>query len=314
VVNNQSHQPSTPKRRVILLIPTVESRDFLPETLASVRKHAHCFDRLLLSVNGESPQKAQQIIYEQGLGSLIDVKIICTHRHLSAIQHCKFYLKTLAHLAGDQDLIFFLADDDLLPVEAPISAYICSLNDGENCCVGMGRFASFGDTHAGPSLQSQHINPGESLRPVDFLKRNEQGHLWTNVSSMIIPFAIFRESLFFMWLLGSSGRRTEYIFAAHRRVDSLYCPQGTSALIRQHPEQEGRTLSYHSYLHDELVYIVWVWLHRPVFRPWNRAPGQDFSSSRFRGHLKELMKRTCQRKSPPVYVFINRVVAFWKKT
>lgn len=306
-MTSRIHKFSSTDTSVILLIPTVEGRDFLPETLASVRKHAHCFDRLLLSVNGVTPYKAKQILLEQGFSSNTDSTLFCTGRNLTAMQHLKFIHKKLPEYARNQDLIFLLADDDILPAEADILKYIQVVQDGRDSSVGMGRFATFDESSPIPSGQSQHIEPGESISPLEFLQRNEQGHRMTNISSMLIPYSIFKQASFFMCNLGSSGRRTEYILATHRRVNLLYSPPACSAHIRKHPRQEGSTLSYDSYLFDELVYISWVWIHQPAMRPWERGVVQEFKLSRCRLLLKELLIRGLKKNAPLLFIFARKI-------
>jgi hypothetical protein len=311
-MTSQIYKLPSAEPSVILLIPTVEGRVFLPETLASVREHAHCFDRLLLSVNGATPYKAEQILLEQGFNLNVDTTLFCTRRNLSARQHFRFINKKLPRHARNQDLIFLLADDDILPAHADILEYIQAVQDENNGSVGMGRFATFDESSLIPSAQSQHIEPGESISPLEFLQRNEKGHRMTNISSMLIPYSIFKQASSFMWILGSSGRRTEYIFATHRSVNLLYSPPGSSALIRQHPGQEGRTLSFQSYLLDELVYISWVWIHQPAMRPWAQTVVQEFKASRFRSLLQELIKRRLNINAHWLYLLANKVKSLYR--
>lgn len=294
VVHNHHHSVLNPS--VVLLIPTVEGRDFLAETLASVRPHANCFDLLILSVNGISSRNAEALLKSQDFTPSLNTIILCTGRALTAMHHQRFINNALPAYTQDGDLIFLLADDDLLPAGSDIKDYVRAIRDRGLGSVGMGRFGTFGDNQPAPSLQAQHVEPGESISPLDFLDRNQQGHRFTNISSMIIPFGLFKEACSFMWRMRSAGRRAEYIFATHSSAHSLYSPYFCSALIRQHAAQEGRTLSFESYLHDELVYILWVWLHQPAMRPWSRAVGQDFTFRRFRSFLRDLLKRKLSRK------------------
>jgi len=308
----KANHHSGPDPRTILLIPTVEGRDFLAQTLSSVREHVHCFDQLLLSVNGTTPQKANQILLEQRVATKLATKVLCTRRHLSARQHLRFIHQKLSSCSRIDDYIFLLADDDLLPAEADINNYIRVVKDRANSVVGMGRIATFEDGNPISHAQSQHIEPGESISPLEFLERNQEGHRTTNISSMIIPCGIFKEASSFMWHLGSSGRRTEYIFATHKRVASLYSPPASSALIREHPNQEGRTLSFESYLHDELVYILWVWLHQPAMRQWGQATEQGFTLGRFRALLQVLLKIKLKRNAPLCYAFARKMKSLYR--
>lgn len=301
------HSRITTDPRVILLIPTVEGRDFLADTLASVLEHAHCFDQLLLSVNGTTHQNADQILHEQELASRVNIKVFCTRRHLSAVQHSRFINKKLPAHAHDQDCIFLLADDDLLPAGANIKNYIQAIKNAHGTAVGMGRFATFEESKPIPFAQPQHIEPGESISPLEFLVRNQQGHRMTNISSMIVPYGIFKEASSFMWHLGSSGRRTEYILSTHRRVNLLYSPPSSSVLIRQHLGQEGRILSFESLLHDELVYISWIWIHQRAMRPWAQTVGQDFKTSRFRSLLLDLLKRRLKITTHRLFKFAMKI-------
>jgi hypothetical protein len=124
---------------------------------------------------------------------------------------------------------------------------------------------------------------------------------------MIVPHVVARDCLFFMSFWGSAGRRTEYIWATHCRIKQLQCPLSATAFIRKHPSQEGRTLSYNSYVHDELIYIVWVWLNQRAFLPWGRhSQAPDFTVERFLDLFKYLIR--CQLRSVPVLRRFVRVL------
>lgn len=257
--------PISPK--VILLIPTLESRNFLPDTLASLGEHLTCFDEIIISVNGFSVNNVKIAASKYGLLANPQSTVLCTNRSLTAVEHLRFIQSKLRRIASAQDLIFLLADDDLLPAGFDLEGYVNVVRLGAGACLGMGNFSSFESVHDLPMECAQHIGPGELIKPVDFLLRNQSGHLCTNMSSMLIPFGVFDRAASFMGFWGSSGRRFEYILATHRKLTSLYSPPSCSALIRQHPSQEGRTLSKESGLHDELIYILWVWLNQPIARP-----------------------------------------------
>ena len=269
---------------------------------------------LVLSVNGSNSQKAAQILRSQGISDSIAIALLCTRRFISARDHGRFVQKQLCGLAQRNDLIFLLSDDDLLPPNADIKSYIQVLKNSSGYTVGVGRFMSFVDGSLAVQSPSQHIKPGESITPLEFLRRNEQGHLTTNISSMIIPYEIFRQASYFMWRLGSSGRRMEYILASHKLVASLYSPPSPSALIRNHPFQESRTLSYESYLYDELVYIIWIWRHQPSMRQWGCAATGAFAPTRFRGLLQHLISLKLKRKAPLCHSFLKQIKSLYSRS
>ena len=276
--------PSSPA--VNLLIPTLESRsNYLVQALRSVKPHQCCFKRLVLSVNGSSSSNAQKAVIETGFSHNLPISVISTHSLLSARKHLRFIHNKLRAIISPQELIFLLADDDLLPDESGLSSYVDAVVRSPLTCVGMGNLSAFAASPATLSLLPQVISPGETISPAEFLVRNSKGYRSSSISSMIVPYMVFSHASLFLWYLGSSGRRTEYLFATHRSVLSLYSPLSCSSLIRQHPSQEGRVLSHASSLHDELVYILWVWYNQPSYRPLSSssflfAPS-EFSASRF---------------------------------
>lgn len=253
--------------KVILIIPTLESRNFLSNTLASLGEHLTCFDKVIISVNGSSVDKVKIATSSYGMLANSQSTVLCTNCPLTAVEHLRFIQGKLRRIASAQDLIFLLADDDLLPAGFDLAGYVNVVRSGAGACLGMGNFSSFESVHDLPVERAQHIGPGELIKPIDFLLRNQSGHLCTNMSSMLVPFEVFDKATSFMGFWGSSGRRFEYILATHSNLTSLYSPPSCSALIRQHPNQEGRTLSKESGLHDELIYILWVWLNHPITRP-----------------------------------------------
>lgn len=254
-------------QKLILLIPALESRNFLLDTLASLGENIICFDKIMLSVNGFSADNVKIAASKCGLLASPQSIVLCTNRLITAAEHLRFIQSRLRRVATAQDLIFLLADDDLLPADFDLAGYVNVVRSGAGACLGMGNFSTFESVHDLPMEHHQHIGPGELIKPVDFLLRNQSGPLLTNMSSMLVPFSVFDKAASFMCFWRSSGRRFEYILATHSNLESLYSPPSCSALIRQHPNQEGRTLSKESGLYDELIYILWVWLNQPATRP-----------------------------------------------
>jgi hypothetical protein len=267
VEKNEDFILSRPPR--VLLIPTLEARKTIAETLCSLVSSQALFDDVIISVNGLSSDNVQTIIDRSGFGCGRQIHVLCTRKVIPAIQHSKFIVNYIRSVCSDESLIFLLADDDLVPPSCNINEYLKSCGRSLDAAVGMGNFVSFVDQQEVFADQPQHLLPGEQVTALEFLRRNKQGHLFTNMSSMVVPCYLFCEAVNFMAFWGSAGRRFEYILATHRDVALLFSPSFPSALIRHHPRQEGRTLSRASMLHDELIYIVWVWLNQPLTRPWS---------------------------------------------
>jgi hypothetical protein len=275
-------------QKVILLVPALESRNYLLDTLASLGENITCFDKIILSVNGFSTDNVKIAASKYGLLADPASTVLCTNRLMTAVEHLRFIQSKLRRVATAQDLIFLLADDDLLPADFDLTGYINVVRSGAGAYLGMGNFSTFESVHDLPMEQAQHVGPGELIKPVEFLLRNQSGHLFTNMSSMLIPFAVFDKATSFMVFWGSSGRRFEYILATHSNLTSLYSPPSCSALIRQHPTQEGRTLSKESGLYDELIYILWTWLNQPATRP--SLPGSIYKAFSLVSFLKIFVK------------------------
>jgi len=287
---NHDHLP------VVLVIPTLGSRTTIYSTLSSLSTRVSFFDQLVISVNGTSAERVGDILTALELYQHCEVHLLCTNKVLSAIRHIIFIRRHLQAAFGKKALLYFLADDDLVAPESNLQVYLEACQCAASSKVGMGNLHSFVDEPSKAEIENQHINPGETISSLEFLHRNLQGHLWTNISSMIVPCNVFLDCSLFMGLLGSAGRRTEYIWATHHSIKTLVCPSSPSALIRQHPAQEGRTLSYESYLQDELIYIIWVWLNQPAARPWSAIRhNYGFTFIRFKGLFKELLTLRLRR-------------------
>jgi hypothetical protein len=290
---------------VVLVLPCLESRTTIKETLCSLEESSDLFDQIIISVNGLSPRFVQAVLANLDLRPRNSLMVFCTNRLLTAIDHAKFFMARLAVCAPADAWLFFLADDDLLAPRSSVQEYLREFRSSELNQVGMGHFLSFSKEQPQKLWQRQHIEPGASIKPYEFLLRNQSGHLFTNISSMIVPYVVARDCFSFMSFWGSAGRRTEYIWATHKRIKQLHCPLAATALIRQHPFQEGRTLSYDSYIHDELIYIVWVWLNQSAFLPWGRhGQAPDFTVNRFWSLAKDLTRR--QLRLVPIFrQFVN---------
>ena len=51
-------------------------------------------------------------------------------------------------------------------------------------------------------------------------------------------------------------------------------------------------LSYKSYFYDELVFMLWVWIHQPQTRPWRQGRSYGFTIRRFLHFLRGYINRT----------------------
>jgi hypothetical protein len=305
--NSQSAAKDTKSFPIALVLPCLESRTTIKETLCSLEESSDLFDEIIISVNGLSPRLVHTVLASLSLRPRNSLQVICTENNLTAVDHAKFIMRRLRVFVAAQAWLFFLADDDLLAPRSSIKKYLCSFRSSDLNHVGMGHFLSFSQEQPKKVWEKQHLEPGEAISPSEFLQRNQSGFLFTNISSMIVPHVVARDCLFFMSFWGSAGRRTEYIWATHRLIKMLQCPSAATAFIRQHPSQEGRTLSHDSGVHDELIYIAWVWLNQPSFLPWGQnGQAPDFTLSRFLNLYKSLIKS--QLRSVPLLIRIVRAL------
>jgi hypothetical protein len=265
----------------ILLLPTLETRDTIKETLDSLTCRRELFDDVIISVNGLSSDDVRGIIEGSGLTCRASIHLLCTRRVLPPVLHLQFICKYTRSVFARESLIFLLADDDLIPSSFSINDYLDSCSDNLTITVGLGNLVAFDNQQVRLTDLEQHLLPGERIASLEFLRRNRQGHLCTNMSSMVVPCFVLFECVDFMVRWGSAGRRFEYILSTHHSVAALFSPSAPSAMIRQHSQQEGRTLSLVSMRRDELIYIAWVWLNQPSTRPWNDL-GNKYGFTLFR--------------------------------
>jgi hypothetical protein len=267
-MSNNSHVSLGNCDSSILLLPTLESRDTFKETLISLAFTYELFDDIIISVNGCSSASVREVVESSGLTCSRRIHLLCTGGIVPAVQHMKYICEYIRSVFADESLIFLMADDDLIPSSFSPSSYLDACSANRTITVGMGNLVTFIDKQALVTDQRQHLLPGERIASLEFLRRNKQGYLCTSMSSMVVPCRVLCESVDFMSRWGSAGRRFEYILATHRSVEALFSPSLPSAMIRQHSQQEGRTLSLTSMRRDELIYITWVWLNQPFTRPW----------------------------------------------
>jgi hypothetical protein len=279
--------------RCILLIATLPERAaYFREAIDSASRCADLLDAVCLSVNGDSAAQAATIYADYPAFSKLPLHILCTGHRISAIQHSLFILKQICTTVSPTDILLLLGDDDLLAPSERLEPYIAKLKKGDGRMVGVGRFYTFTNDPLLANGECHSLEPGESTSPLTYLARHSKLERFTNISGMLVPFSIYADALRFMARFGSSGRRTEHIVYSHRRVRELYSPEKATALIRRHQLQEGVALSYRSYFYDELVFMLWVWMHQPQTRPWRNGGLYGFSLRRFLVFLRGYVDRT----------------------
>lgn len=277
---------------VILFIPTLATRSTLLETVESVIPHAACFDLIVISVNGDKSD-ADKVVSALSKcfdrHPAIDPVILTTNAHVSPIKHLKYVSRLFRKYSADS-LLFLLADDDLIVANAHLRDYIDIAKQNLSSTVGIGNMRSFSKSHRSTIKKYQCIDPGESVSPETLLQREASriGHI--NMSTMIIPVRIFLDVARYMINSGSDGRRFEYMTCAHRDVRFVVCPSHESVLIRDHPSRESSLLSHESWVRDELIFFVWVWLNNQKTRPWIRGSAvYGITLRRFATLAKELL-------------------------
>jgi hypothetical protein len=268
--------------RLVMLIPTLEGRDTLPDALRSVKPVLEAFSYIIISVNGTSSETALSIIFELFGDCAIRVLILCTGQSLGPMAHMGFMAGILSKALPHDVNVFLMSDDDMLCDKENILSYIRAYENQGIGCVGIGNLLSSIDLFAAPKNEAQHLSPGETISPLLFLRRNRSGHLFSSITGTIVPFFILLESWLFMVKMGSMGRRYEYIILAHSKVRSLTMPKASTATIRLHREQWGRSLPNKLLFRDEIIYFLWVWFNHPCARPFRSGhKAYGFTLARF---------------------------------
>lgn len=273
---------------VILLLPTLEGRDTLYDALRSVKPVAECFCEIIISVNGTTPQATQAIVSEIFEGHSIDIQVLCTGEAFEPIAHIRFMYHNLVDTLKHDMKVFMMADDDVLCSKESVCDYIAHYKSQRAGCIGFGNLLSSVDLTGEACDELQDLLPGEMISPLLFLERNRSGHLFTNITGMIVPSEVLLDAWNFMLRLGSKGRRYEYILASHAKVTTLLMPKEYTATIRVHRQQWGRALSNKFIYRDEIVYYLWVWSNQPLARPF--AKGRNDYGFKIMGFFSLLLK------------------------
>ena len=266
--------------KIYIVIGTIEGRlDWFIEAVSSIKPYLNYIDSLIISFNSNINYYKSTLEELNKLEINCKIRFFCTNKFYSASRHSSILIENLNEIIKNDDIIFYLADDDIIPENFNFINYLEKIRDSGGNSVGVGNFSSFSVSKNLSKIEKQHVYPGEIIDNITFLKRNNKfGHAYTNISSMVISYEVFKNCFQFMNKWGSSGRRAEYILSTHKNIKFLYSPPDTSALIRTHSNQEGHTLSLKSYYWDEVVYIFWVWLNMHETRPWSNSPKlNDFS-------------------------------------
>ena len=151
----------------ILVIPTLEGRKTVAETILSVASCGDLFSDIVISVNGLSSDYVSSLVERSGLRIVSRVHLLSTQCYIPATQHADFICKYLRLNFAGQTPVFLLADDDLVPSRLAISDYM-------NAClalpfaVGMGNLVSFVDDKDVFLDEIQHVLPGENIPVLSF--------------------------------------------------------------------------------------------------------------------------------------------------
>jgi hypothetical protein len=270
-------------RKVVAVLPTLQSRDSVIQALSSLLRHMHLFDRIIISVNGKSRKNIDHVLSLFQLMASERIVVLLTGKLLSAVAHSQFIVNALNGTLCLQTAIFLMADDDILNPSPALATYLGAIRNSKIESVGMGLFMTFND---GPlelmPTEQCFADSDSSLQPLEFLSRSARNSNFSSITSMIIPFAVYRDVIGYMYSFGSAGRRCEYLFASHKTVKSLFVPSEPSAFIRLHDAQEGKVLSRLSLFWDEILYFIWVWDNQPQTLPWmSGASDYGFTLVRF---------------------------------
>lgn len=274
--------------RPVLIIPTLSSRTTLSATLDSVLPCENLFARVFISINGlpsASHESALDAFSKAIEGRCI---LLRTGKFIKAQNHARFIARNTAKLLHPRQSTMFLCDDDLLGSKESLIEYFRFVQQDNNFIVGMGNFATFQHNPESFHIPTQNLAANEAIQSTDFVARTRAKSHFSNISSMMMAAKIWQDAVLFMSIFGSSGYFAEYIYATHRSASLLYSPPSISAYIREHPNQEARTLPYVAFVHDEIIYFLWVWLNQPLTRPF--TPGHlkyGLSAHRFKGIIIE---------------------------
>jgi len=251
-----------------LIILTCQGRlDYLRQVLNSLSPSCRAlFSRCFISVNGPEPYLYHVKELLSSLGMADCFNILTTGRFVSSVHHFKCWTSTLSNYVHGNSRLLLFADDDLFNSSFhALDLFLQSLYPLSDT-VGLSRYYHFSED-GNILLCKLPLEPSSSCAPSELVRHAFHIPFSMNITGMLLPFSVIKDSTNFLFSFASYGRRTELVYITHPSINRVRSSSDYLAKVRIHNNRESSKLLLVDPAYDELIFILWLWRHRPELRP-----------------------------------------------
>ncbi len=252
----------------VLVVPVRHGGELFHRCIASICKCGPVFQRVLVSVNGLSPEGDSEAASAIGRAG-IAYEILCTNRDFSPAQHFYWLAQRLRMRFEPYQKILFLAHDDELIANA-LSTWAANLVYPDQGTTWIGDYEICEKNHVWQESAFSNVEPQATITPDQWLRdiaATERGYVFTNISGMCVPLKIFSDlTRFWRFTKGHKAVRCEYMLLTHRQVSGIRKSIDPIVRIHIHNTQEGRNVACEDYESDEIRYRVWLLINSSSLR------------------------------------------------
>jgi len=246
----------------ILVIPVYKGGKYFEQMLDTLKLAEDLFSNVVVSFNGDESDLDQGIFQRSAVSSFHNILTLRTAAPLSAIRHMHFWVSFLKDNFHRDTPIFTICHDDLLLVENT-RRFLNECPDLDGACV-IGDWEVFIDEK--PEILKIRTTFPPNVTKVSVLELlNWQNSFasskkkFTNLSGMIVALRVLSSvSAIYHYLPDSYGARIEYCLATSRHNKEIIRALPPLVRIREHSNQQGKTVPKLSGIADELRYRLWL--------------------------------------------------------
>ena len=262
------------KQSLTLILPVYRGGVLFARCLRSIKLCEDVFDRIVISLNGDSSGDDARQLSESGIN---EEKLIVykTKTDLSPVCHFIWLCNQLKLQMHQYDRVMLMAhDDELIPDQvrrwrAEYPSYgkrTAWIGDYQLIDDLLGSEES-GLCAAASVSKEGHVKP---ITLIDWLAHNEKDprhYVFTNMTGISVPFSVLQSVVNF-WRLtfAKIGARFEYMLVSHKSIEGIMGVNPPMVIIHLHESQSGRNVPSIEYSKDELRYYIWLLINAKSLR------------------------------------------------
>ncbi|MCE2692997.1 MAG: hypothetical protein LW645_01830 [Verrucomicrobiaceae bacterium] len=246
----------------VLVIPVYKGGKYFEQMLDTLKLAEDLFSNVVVSFNGDDSGLDQGIFQKSTISNFHNILTLRTTTPLSAIRHMHFWVGRLKDNFHRDTPIFVLCHDDLLLVDN-VRGFLNDHSDFDGVCV-MGDWEIVYDEKPETLKIGTTFPPGvtqvSALELLNWQNSSASSKKkFTNLSGMIVALRVLSSvSAIYHYSPDSYGARIEYCLATSRHNKEIIRALPPLVRIREHSNQQGKTVPKLSGIADELRYRLWL--------------------------------------------------------